>query len=148
MANNEEINIIKDFLGIGLIKCDYKRSFDALAPISFFACANASNDRDSKIADLTIKVDIKFENNDVSSFIFLAQFVLTKADAFKKLADEQKQVAIKTMFSISFPFARQTITNLMTDSFGTIQLPLINILRVADITKGVVFLRGKSTQEK
>lgn len=143
MANVDEINIIKDFMGIGLVKCDYKRSFEALEPISFFTCADVSNDRDNKIIDFTIKVDIRFENNDVSNFVFLAQFALTKAGAFKKLGDDQKQIIKRTLFSISFPFVRQTITNLMTDSFGTIQLPLINILQVADITKGVVFLRNK-----
>ena len=140
MTNNI-INVIGDFLGIGLIKCDYKRSFEAIEPVSLFTCADVANNRNEKVADLTIKVEIKFKNNDVCNFAFLAQFSLTDVDAFKNLKNEEKQLAKKQMFSIAFPFVRQTITSLMTDSFGTIQLPLINILDVPDITKGVVFIR-------
>lgn len=140
MTNNI-VNVIGDFLGIGLIKCDYKRSFTATKPVSLFTCADATNNRDEKVADLTIKVDINFKNDDVCKFEFLAQFSLIDVEAFKALKSEEKQMVKKQMFSIAFPFARQTITSLMTDSFGTIQLPLINILDVPDITKGVVFIR-------
>ena len=143
MANSKKINIIEDFLGIGLIKCNYSRSFKAIEPVSLFASADASNERDNKVVDFKIKVNIKFDDNCSCDFVFLAQFSTNGAKDFKDLKEDEKQIALRTMFSISFPFARQTITNLMTDSFGAIQLPLINILEVADITKGVVFIRNK-----
>lgn len=136
-----------DFLGFSLTKCSYLRTFESGRPVKLFVVVNNVNEKQNKIVELNVRIEITFENETTSKFDYLSQFIINDRKWYETANKENQNLGISNLFSLCFPYIRASVSAITNDSFGEIFLPVINVLK-GDITKGVTFLTSLATQRK
>ncbi|VEU79994.1 hypothetical protein [Haploplasma axanthum] len=127
---------VYDLIAINLIKVNYNRDEDTQP--EFFKIS-AKHSQKNLIETIFITIDLKFENQDVSSFVFKGEFKINDESWREKINNEQ---ALHLFFSVSFPFVRSMINSITDDSRGSIMIPIID-LRGINLEKGIIYTANK-----
>ena len=129
---------VYDFLNFRLVKVSYSRTEDDLPLITEINATITAKDK--LIFTLETNVLITFSTGDTSSLVFTSVYRINDLNWEGNLTEEQ---LTSILFSAVFPFIREKIFNLTSDSRTPIMLPVID-LRNSNIKSGVKFeRRGK-----
>ncbi len=126
-------NPVYEFLGYKLISSIYSRKKYTL--IEYFSIKTNSSlfDEEKSIYKVNIELIIKFYEDELSSFNFLAEFKINDLDWKKQL---DNNVLDSLFVSVVFPYIREKIYALTNDSRGAVNLPIIDLRNIV-LSKGV-----------
>ncbi len=134
------IKPVFDFLGFYLLKCNYQRNEKSGNPKKLFILVKKIELNDN-VADMTVSIDLTFNDQSVSNFEYLSKFVINDMDWYNK-NKEKDNIHVANFFAIAFPYMRTSISSVTNDSLGGIFLPVVNIIN-GDLTKGISFISRK-----
>ena len=127
------------FLGYKMLESHFYRKTDDTIKYFTIHVLNNEYHKDSSIYNIFIKLKLKFENCDESTFTFLSGYKINDEKWLNSLNDN----SIKSLFfSVVFPFIREKINSICDDSRGGLIIPIID-LRGIDLSNEVIFTSNK-----
>ncbi len=136
MKKNKSGNMpVYFFIGFRLLEGTIKRTSDDELKSFGVKILDSTFNESNLIHVLTMQFNMKFENDEESTFVFNSGYQVNDMDWYKQLEKAQIDALF---FSVMFPYVREKIHSLTNDYRGSVNIPIID-LRHADLTEGATF---------
>jgi len=133
------------FLGYNLAKGTFSRTGSSPLNIIKIMVKAIKPVAGSNVLTFLISADLTFLNGDVWSLTYSSSFKIIDKEWTEKA--EEENVLLSVLFSSVFPFIRSSISSMSDDSYGRVDLPIID-LRNNDLSKGIVLKRENNSSIK
>lgn len=129
-------NAVYDFLGYTLTKAEYINSYNKKNTYISICMPKDYFNKDDSQYSLVIRIATDFDEKE-SQFIFQAGFRINDKQWFMKLTAQEKK---SIFFSAVFPFVREKIFTITSDTHPGLLIPIID-MRTIDFDKELRLIR-------